>query len=466
MYKALDQWLEEHREEMVQDIMRLCRVRSVRGDSAPGMPYGEGPAKALEEALSMARDMGFCVKNYENYVGAVDCNDKETELLILAHLDVVPEGTGWTVTQPYEPKVVDGRLYARGAADDKGPAVAALYAMRALRELGVPLGRNVRLILGTDEECGSSDLKYYFARESAPRYSFSPDASYPVCNVEKGGFSASFYAQWEESAALPRIVYARGGHTSNVVPRDAEALVEGLSVQQAEQTARAFEEKTGAKFTLSAQQGGVHIAVLGEGAHASTPEKGNNAALALAEMLCALPLAPCEGLERLRSVTKIFPHGDGAGKAAGVAQSDEISGALTLNIGILEYGLTGLKGVIDSRVPVCANEDNMSKVLERRLMHEGISLSGTAMRAPHHTPADSPLVRTLLGAYEEVTGQKGYCYSMGGGTYVHNIEGGVAFGCAKGEVDNHMHGPDEFAVIEDMVEGARMFARAIVRMCR
>ena len=467
MQRKIDQWFEEHRDEMVQDIMRLCRIRSVREESREGMPYGEGPARVLAEALSMAEGMGFATRNYENYVGTVDYNDKETELLILAHLDVVPEGTGWTVTEPYAPKVVDGRLYARGSADDKGPAVAALYALRVLRELDVSLSRNVRLLLGTDEERGSSDLKYYFEREKAPRHSFSPDASYPVCNVEKGSFGGSFTAEWAESAALPRIVYAKGGQTSNVVPRDAEAVVEGLSVPEVDAVARAYADKTKARFTVTTSEDGkgVKITVLGEGAHASTPEKGNNAALALVEMLCGLPLAPCEGVERLRAVAEIFPHGDGAGQAAGVAQSDEISGALTLNIGLFEYTLTGLRGVIDSRVPVCANEDNMSRVLERRLADRGLTLSTTKMRAPHHTPADSPLVRTLLHVYEEVTGQKGYCYSMGGGTYVHNIEGGVAFGCAKEEVDNHMHGPDEFAVVEDLVESARMFARVIVGMC-
>lgn len=465
MQRKIDQWFEAHRDEMVQDIMRLCRIRSVRGESGEGMPYGEGPAKALAESLNMARNMGFVTRNYDNYVGTIDYNDKETELLILAHLDVVPEGTGWTVTGPYEPRIVDGKLYARGSADDKGPAVAALYAMRVLRELGVDLGRNVRLLLGTDEECGSSDLKYYFAREKAPKHSFSPDASYPVCNVEKGSFGGAFTAEWAESAALPRIVYARGGHTSNVVPRDAEALVEGLPAAEVEKAAREYAEKTKAQFTVTEEEKGVKIAVLGEGTHASTPEKGNNAALALIEMLCALPLAPCEGLDRLRAVAEIFPHGDGAGQAAGVAQSDEISGALTLNIGIFEYTLSGLRGVIDSRVPVCANEDNMSRVLEKRLSERGLALSTTRMRPPHHTPADSPLIRTLLHVYEEVTGEKGYCYSMGGGTYVHNIEGGVAFGCAKGEVDNHMHGPDEFAVVEDLVESARMFARVIVGMC-
>ncbi len=465
MQYRIDSWFEAHRDEMVRDIMRICRIRSVREDSREGMPYGEGPAKALAEMLGMAGEMGFATRNYENYVGAIDYNSQETELMILAHLDVVPEGTGWTVTQPYEPKIADGRLYARGAADDKGPAIAGLYAMRCLRELDVKLSRNVRLLVGCDEECGSSDLKYYFAREKAPKHSFSPDASYPVCNVEKGSFGGKFTAQWPESAALPRIISVQGGHTANVVPSDAEAVVEGLGLADVQRVCAEYQSKTGAGFTAAEENGCVKIAVKGESAHASTPQKGNNAALALIQMLCALPLAHCEGLDRLRAVADIFPHGDHGGKAAGVAQSDEVSGELTLNVGIFRYTLTGLEGVIDSRTPICANEDNMSRVLEKKLNARGLQLSTTKMRPPHHTPETSSLVQTLLHVYEEVTGEKGSCYSMGGGTYVHDIEGGVAFGCAKPDTENNMHGPDEFAVIEDLVEGARMFARVIVGMC-
>lgn len=153
------------RAELVELTSRLVKIKSVRGDASPETPYGPGPAAALAEALRICQEQGFTTHNYENYVGTADLNGHETCLHILGHLDVVGEGTGWTVTEPYEPKEIDGMLYGRGACDDKGPVVCALLAMKAVRDLGFPLKSNVRLIMGTDEESGSSDLEYYYARE-------------------------------------------------------------------------------------------------------------------------------------------------------------------------------------------------------------------------------------------------------------------------------------------------------------
>lgn len=162
--KMLKDYFTAHRQEMVDDICRLACIDSVRSAAQAGMPYGIGPAAALNTAMEMARGMGFAVTDYDGYVAAIDMNDRPTQLDILAHLDVVPGGEGWTVTAPFSPIEKDGSLYGRGVADDKGPAVAALYAMRAVRELGIPLSKNVRLILGTDEECGSSDIAHYYQK--------------------------------------------------------------------------------------------------------------------------------------------------------------------------------------------------------------------------------------------------------------------------------------------------------------
>ena len=159
MYREeIEQYIEAHKQEMVEDIFTLCRINSEKMPYEEGMPYGHGAATALAEALSLAEKYGFSITNYDNYVGTADMNDKEKQLDILAHLDVVPAGEGWKETEPFEPILKDGLLFGRGTADDKGPAVAALYAMRAVKELGIPLSKNVRLILGTDEECGSSDI--------------------------------------------------------------------------------------------------------------------------------------------------------------------------------------------------------------------------------------------------------------------------------------------------------------------
>ena len=205
MYREeIEQYIESHKAEMLEDICTLCRINSEKMPYQEGMPYGKGPAEALSCALNMAEKYGFAINNYDNYVGTADLNDKEAQLDILAHLDIVPAGDGWTVTEPFEPVVKDGKLYGRGTADDKGPAVAALYAMRAVKELGIPVTKNVRLILGTDEECGSSDIEHYYKVEKEAPMTFSPDSSFPVTNIEKGSLTGRFEADFKESAALPR----------------------------------------------------------------------------------------------------------------------------------------------------------------------------------------------------------------------------------------------------------------------
>lgn len=463
--QQIKEYFAKHRDEMVEDICRLVRIRSVGEEARPGMPYGPGPAAALDEAMKMAADMGFATKNYDNYVGTVDMNGGETQLAMLAHLDVVHEGTGWTVTQPYEPMEKDGCLYGRGTGDDKGPAVASLYAMKAVRDLGIPLRKNVRLILGTDEERGSSDLKYYFGIEQAPPMSFSPDANFPVINIEKGGLRSAFTAQWEADGQLPRVIRLEGGNTPNIVPQEAFALLEGIELAQVQKHCEAYQAKTGARFTVTEQEGQVRIDVLGMSAHASMPEKGNNAIQALLEAVSTLPLVESPAFTHLKAVARMFPHGDYLGRALGVDQKDDISGELTLNLGIFQMDETSLKGQIDSRTPICANEQNMSQVVARQMEANGIRLENTSMNPPHHTPADSPFVKALLAIFESYTGRKGECIAIGGGTYVHHIEGGVAFGCAFPETENHFHGPDEFAVIDHLLISAEMFAQAIIELC-
>lgn len=463
--KEIDDYFEAHRDELFEDIKRLVEIPSVRGEAEPGMPFGEGPAKALALALSMAEGYGFAAKNHENYVGTADLNGKETKLGILAHLDVVGEGTGWTVCEPFHPVFKDGKLYGRGVSDDKGPAVAALYAMRAVRELGIPLQYNVRLILGTDEESGSSDIAYYFRKEAPPPMVFTPDSDFPVINTEKGRLNGAFRASWPKDGALPRIVSIQGGYRLNVVPPEAEALTEGLSIDEARSCCARAEAETGAKFTLEETPQGVRIFAHGAGAHASTPEKGNNAVTALIHALLLMPFAPSTGLERLRTVNAMFPHGDGLGRAAGIAAADEVSGELTANFSLFHFGEEGLEGEFDSRTPLCADGVALIRGMQRKFAGAGMEIGAKSVIEPHHTPPDSPLIRALLAAYEEFTGCKGECLSTGGGTYVHGIPGGVACGCVMPGIDTNMHGADEFSIAEDLVTSAKIFARAIVSLC-
>lgn len=279
MYRdKIDAYIDSKKEEMLEDLMTLVRIDSQRGEAKPDMPFGEGPVRALEAAQDLMKKYGLATKNYENYVVTGDFSEEEKALDILAHLDVVPVTEDWTVTKPFEPKIVDGKIYGRGTADDKGPAIAALYALRAIRELGIPMKKSVRLILGSDEECGSGDLEYYYAKEQEAPYTFTPDADFPLINIEKGSFHGVFSAKLnEEGKACVRSF--QSGDKINVVPGRASMTVDGV----AEDVIRAAAEKTATETGVSFQvtslaDGGIQIDAKGQAAHASTPEEGKKCA--------------------------------------------------------------------------------------------------------------------------------------------------------------------------------------------
>ncbi len=467
MYKEkIEQYIEAHKQEMLDDICTLCRINSERSAYQEGDPFGEGPSRALAQALQMADEYGFSIRNYDNYVGTADLNDGEHQLDILAHLDVVPAGEGWTVTQPFEPLLKDGKLYGRGTADDKGPAIAALYAMRAVKELELPVTKNVRLILGTDEECGSSDIEHYYMIEKEAPMTFSPDSSFPVVNIEKGRFPGHVTAAFDVSAEQARILSIEAGIKINVVPGKAHASITGLTEEVVHSVSDDVTNETGVRFELLAEEDAIVITAIGEGAHASTPEEGKNALASLLLLLDRLPFAPCEQTRLIHSLTECFPWNDTEGKALGVAMKTEESGSLSLSLTMLTMTETRMDAYFDCRFPIGGNADNLLKPVEKKLASYGMKLESPKLHEPHFVDGNSKFVKTLLNAYELYTGNKGECNYTGGGTYVHDLKNGVAFGASMPGVDNRMHGADEFAYVSDLVTSAKIFAQVIADLCK
>lgn len=461
--QQIEAWFADKEALLIEAVSRLVSIRSVKGEAAPDAPFGPGPASALREALQIAHDWDLSPLNHDGYVGTADLNDKETTLHILGHLDVVDEGTGWTVTGPYEPKVVDGCIYGRGTDDDKGPIVAALLALKCVKELDLPMKANVRVIMGTDEESGSADLEYYFSRNSYAPYSFTPDSGFPVINVEKGGYKPTFTKFWEEATTLPKLAWLHGGVRLNILPGDADCAVEGLPPDLIQPEAEGVTAQTGVTFTLTEQDGLTHIAAKGVGAHAAWPQGGVNAITGLLTLLNRLPLNG-GAAEAIHDLLTLLPHGDWSGKSLGIAQADEISQDLTLAFTLLEIGSTHLKGRFDTRVPICATKENCADVVQAAFNTRGFTLTGE-MSPPHHTPADSPFVRTLLTCYENYTRLKGECLTTGGSTYVHGIPGGVAFGSYLPGFNTHLHGADERACIDHLMVSAKIFTQVVVELC-
>jgi len=339
-----------------------------------------------------------------------------------------------------------------------------MYAMYCVRDLFPDLKHGVQILLGSAEETGFDDIISYRETNILPPNVFTPDAGFPLINVEKGRYVQAFGAKWEKSKELPRIVSITGGKTQNVVPNHATAVIEGFSKDEAETFCKEFTTKTGVNLSVS-EELMLTITAEGTAAHASMPERGNNAQTALIKMLTSMPFAESESFLNLKALDRLFPHGDNHGKALGVDMKDDIAGRITVNFGVLRFDELEFSGNFDSRTPICADKTDLTDMTRYALENEGLSVSYFDIIESHHVPEDSRFVKNLLRVYEEYTGKPGYCYAMGGLTYAHGIPGGVAFGCTMPDDDNRVHGASEYISKEQLILSAKMFAMSIVDFC-
>lgn len=458
--KQISDYIDSQKDNMLRDIARLVNIPSVKGAPTNNCPFGEMPAKALSEALDICRECGLETVNVHNAIGFADINGKSLELGILAHVDVVPEGDGWS-SDPYHMEYKDGNIIGRGTSDDKGAAIAAIYAMKAIKSLGIDLKTNVRMIIGSDEECGSGDLPHYFNNYETPKYSFSPDAEFPLINIEKGRFAPHFEKEIQNEK---HIIMFDSGIAVNAVPHIAVMKLKDVDVDKVNKACKNVSSLTNIDFEVTVEDLITVVTAYGKAAHASTPLMGNNALTAMLSVICELDL-DSEVSHIFSLLASFFPHGDANGNAMGVARKDDVSGELTMSLDILKFDGNNISGSIDCRMPVSSNEENTALPTIKNLENIGFNVSSADVVPPHHVDENLPFIKTLLSVYEKHTGLKGECMAIGGGTYVHDITNGVAFGCIMPDVDTHMHGANEFMPFEDLVTSAKIFADAIIGIC-
>lgn len=458
-------WMAGREDEFVDALAPIIAVNSTIGESAPGMPFGEGPAKALEVSLALARKWELAAGDDDGYVGLVDLNSLPDRLHILAHLDVVNVGDGWD-TDPFTLVRKGDLLYGRGTDDDKGPAVAAMLAMRCVKELGLPLTGNVKLVLGTDEETGSRDIEHYYSAHPFAPYSVTPDSTFPVTNVEKARFAPRFSQSWSEQPQFRgHLSSIHGGIRVNVAPANCTARILGLKAQEISGILADTAASTGVSLTAQDTDSGVVITAAGAECHAAHPDEGRNAITAMLQALCGLPLAEDAAALAVRQLHALFPYGDNAGKALGIAMEDAVSGSLTLTLSLLELDETGFRAQFDSRDPICATVENVVQVVKSRMASFGWECEGT-MSPAHYVDGGSAFIRTLLDTYEEFSGRKGFCEFTGGGTYVHEIPGGVAFGAGEHDFESNLHSANERASLHQLMLTAEIYAAIIARLCK
>ena len=466
-YEKLDRIVESYRDELIANIQKWVSVPSVQGKPAgENAPFGAEVRRMLDMALADAKGFGFEVRDIDGYAGDVSYGAGPETMGMLCHLDVVPAGDGWN-HDPWGGEIENGRLYARGATDDKGPALCALYALRAVKEAGIPLRDGVRLILGCDEETGMSDMRYYASKLPMPDYGFSPDAEFPVINIEKGGMNIllSKVTGGEEGADLP--VYSLyAGERPNVVPSEARAVI-GLGGWALQELADRLADIEAAHedFHLSCDElsdNRAEIIATGVNAHGAMPHLGVNAA---GMLLIALKELNAGGgsREAIAMLADVLGM-ETTGEKLGIACADELSGALTCNLGILRYDGNEISAHLDCRYPLCGDEAVMLGHAVKAVAPAGMSVRLIGSHAPLHVPADHKVVKGLLKVYHEVTGLEAYTIAIGGGTYSRMMPNTVAFGvCFPGDMDV-CHIADEYIDLTNLMLGVKIFAHAIVEL--
>lgn len=443
------------RDDMVEMMKRWLSIPSLKADPRPGAPFGAEIRRALTVALEDAKALGFDVRDFDGYAGDIRMGEIGTDpLAILGHLDVVPAGDGWR-TDPFTPTQDGDLIYARGTSDDKGPSIAALFAMLAVKKAGIPLKREVRMILGCDEESGWECMDYYRAHCDMPRSGFSPDASYPVINTEKGAMHVELRAPYAADGLRVKSIHV--GERFNVIPGEATALIQGDDALCDSVNQLAIDMHLAVEAKPQADGLALLIST-GVTGHAAYPESAKNALGQLLLMLRALGVTGA--LRTLADVVGM--EYDGAG--LGIRCSDEVSGRLTCNLGILNYDEeNGMYATLDIRYPILCDHRALAATLTAAI-GEGIKVEITSQTDPHHVAPNSPLVTALLDAYHEVTDRPRECVATGGGTYAKCLEEGVAFGCSFPEDEDLAHQANEYLSIDAMMLNVRIFARAIVKL--
>ncbi len=457
MIEKLNVWLDEHSDEMFDTLKELIAFKSLKAPATEGAPFGAEIRNALDYVLDYGKKHGFNTKDVDGYVGILDfpCEEKEEMMGILCHLDVVPVDDNW-ISDPFEAVIRDGKIYGRGVEDNKGPAIASIFAMRALKECGVVPTKNIRFIAGCDEESGMTCVKYYTEHEKIPTFSISPDGGYPVINAEKNAYTMLYRSNLKFDVEIDC------GTRANIVPSVATALLP-FSIEEVNAKAVPLLNETSTQFEIVAEGGKTKLTVFGQSCHASTPQLGKNALQYLIHSLTALNLSANDraAVDFIYNAFKL----EYTGAALGLDKTDK-SGTATYNLGVMKLGADGFKLVVDSRIPHCMTKEEidtamapyvtkLEAVLDPRCkIHKGLFIE-----------EDSDFIQTLLGVYREFTGDTAAKpMQIGGGTYARMLPNAVAFGPSFPGAEPVAHIANEYIKVDEFLLNAKILASAMYKL--
>ena len=452
-----------HKEDLLKDLFDLLSVRSILGtDITEETPFGSGPREALDLILSFGKRDGYKTKLVENKAGHIEVGQGEELFGILGHVDVVPVVEADWTSHPFKPEIRDGKIFARGSLDDKGPTMAAYYAVKLLDKLGVKWNKRVRVIIGSDEETGFRCVEAYFKHEEQPASGFTPDAMFPLVYAEKARATFDHKLKFlvEDGNYNYKLVKFNGGQVLNMVIASAKAELVG-EVSDIKEKFENFlaQEKLEGEVEV---ENTIKLTLKGKAAHGSTPQYGINGATKLAEFLSTLGLDN-NGKNFVNYIVEKLAN-DPFGEKLGINYSDDEMGEATYNYGILEYDLERKIGLVSTDCRHPKKFDLVDRL--NGIKVDNIDIEVTSTKEAHYVPKDDELVTTLMDVYRKHTGDtKNDAFVLGGGTYARCLKKGVAFGLLFPGKEDTMHQANEYLEVEDLLLATAIYAEGIYKLC-
>lgn len=435
----------ENSRDMLESIKVAVKINSVMDEktATESMPFGKGVDESLRKTLEIAESLGFKTVYKDGYYGYAEVGEGEELIGILGHIDIVPVGdeSKW-IFPPFSATEKDGYIYGRGTQDDKGPTIAAMYAVKSLLDAGVKFGKRVRFIIGGDEEnLWRCIAKYTENGEEIPSMGFTPDSSFPVTNAEKS--LVQFYLRGKGSRELSLNISG----ALNAVP--GEANYKG---NLADKLAEKLDEL---KFEY--KKDGDSVTVIGKRVHSASADKGINAIERLCKALYEIGLKE----DVVRFVAELS---DSVGSKILPNCIDDVSGTLTLNLGELIINENESVLGYDSRIPVKYTIENLENAIKEKAADYGLVFEEFDRLKSLYVPADSPLIKTLVSVYEQETGLEGTPLSSGGATYAKALDNCVAFGAMFPFDEKTEHQENERVNIENLIKATEIYALAVYRL--
>jgi len=469
--------IDAYKDDMLKALAESVSKPSVKADPVKTkdgelLPFGPGVHEALIDMLERGKALGFDTYNDDNYAGHIEWkaeNGGDEYFGIVGHLDVVPVDSGWA-TDPFEmTDKGDGFVYGRGTSDDKGPVVAALYALKALKDEGLKPKMNVRLVLGLDEETGHISAEHYTENCGHPAMGFTPDADFPLVNGEMGILVFELARKFSSKPGKDdlRLTKLEGGTAHNAVPAYAKAVIAGNKNQYGliADRAKLFCEETGYRLNVKKQGTSLVVEAFGEAAHGAHPDLGLNAVSILMAFLGNISFAN----EELNEFTAFYNDNIGFdlhGERIGCFFEDGPSGPLIFNVGVANINEDIASVTVNIRYPVSCTDRQVLEGIESVIGGSPVGIVTRMVQEPLYKDLDDPMVIEYMKAYTDETGDSdAEPMTIGGGTYAKMFNNILAFGAAFPEDENTMHQADEKFSINSFMKMARVYARAVESVC-